>query len=259
MIGENNEPQVNFDSIQGLSESKRRVQLFLALALLLAALTLVVLRNRQFWLDALGFEEVSDQTASATISKSEERVKPAHPRKGGTKQSAPSAAEARAEVAGEPQAILLNPLQVDVTYSSGKHQTIVARNSAFHMDLPNSQQSFAVPSGAISSAVGGETGAAVAADKVRFASQTVELVGHPVKPVYPALAQRANVQGSVILQAQIGEDGNVQAVQVVSGPSILTSAALEAVKQWHFKPRLEAGKAVPTETRITVNFTISTQ
>lgn len=259
MIGENNEPQINFDSIQGLSESKRRVQLFFALALLLAALTLVVLRNRQFWLDALGFEPVSDQTASETISKSEQRAKPAHPRKAAAKPSAPSVAGAPAEETGEPQAILLNPLQVDVRYSSGKHQTIVASNSAFHMDLPNSQQSSTMPSGAISSAVGGRTDAAVAADKVRFASQTVELLGHPVEPVYPPLAQRANVQGSVILQAQIDADGNVQGVQVVSGPSILTSAALEAVKQWHFKPRFEAGKPVPTETRITVNFTISTQ
>jgi TonB family protein len=40
---------------------------------------------------------------------------------------------------------------------------------------------------------------------------------------------------------------------------MLTTAALEAVKQWHFKPQQEGGKAVPRETRITVNFAISTQ
>ena len=45
---------------------------------------------------------------------------------------------------------------------------------------------------------------------------------------------------------------------VISGPDILTTAALEAVKQWRFKPHYESGEAVPTETRITVNFTIST-
>jgi protein TonB len=62
-----------------------------------------------------------------------------------------------------------------------------------------------------------------------------------------------------VLQAQIDKDGNVQAVQVVSGPAILTSAALEAVKQWRFKPHYEGSQAAPTETRITVNFTITTQ
>jgi TonB family protein len=45
---------------------------------------------------------------------------------------------------------------------------------------------------------------------------------------------------------------------VVSGPDILANAALEAVRQWRFKPRSDAGAATPAETRITVNFTIST-
>jgi len=259
MLVEHNEPQINFDSLRVGSDSKRRFQLLFALVLLLTALVLVVLKNRQFWFDALGLEVVSDQTASDTISKSQPQVGPAHPRKAGTRQTAPSLAEPHTAASTERQEIFLNPLQVDVTYSSGQHQTIVANNSALHMDLQNSQQSFVMPLAGVSSAAGTETGVAVAPDKVRFASQNVELLGHPVEPVYPPLAQRANVQGSVVLQARIGEDGNVQSLQVISGPSILTTAALEAVKQWHFKPRLEAGKAVPTETRITVNFTISTQ
>ena len=73
------------------------------------------------------------------------------------------------------------------------------------------------------------------------------------------MAQQANVQGSVVLQARIREDGTVNSLEVISGPAMLTAAALEAVKQWHFKPHHEAGKAVPAETRITVNFSISTQ
>jgi protein TonB len=87
----------------------------------------------------------------------------------------------------------------------------------------------------------------------------VEIAGRPKEPVYPLPAQQANVQGSVVLQARISEEGNVQTLAVISGPPMLTSAALEAVKQWRFKPHYEAGKPVPTETRITVNFTISAQ
>ena len=53
MFSENNEPQINFDSIQGGPDAKRRLQLLFALALLFTTLVLVVMRNRQFWLDAL--------------------------------------------------------------------------------------------------------------------------------------------------------------------------------------------------------------
>jgi protein TonB len=66
------------------------------------------------------------------------------------------------------------------------------------------------------------------------------------------------VQGSVILQAVIGRDGQIQALQVVSGPPILAGAAREAVKQWHFKPHLLGAEPVETQAKITVNFTIST-
>jgi protein TonB len=80
-----------------------------------------------------------------------------------------------------------------------------------------------------------------------------------VDPVYPLLAQQTNLQGSVVLSARVGQDGSVQSVQVVSGPDILANAAVEAIKQWRFKPRNEAGQSIPAETqRITVNFNIST-
>ena len=68
-----------------------------------------------------------------------------------------------------------------------------------------------------------------------------------------------NVQGSVLLQVRIGTEGNIEDVQVVSGPDILSAAAVQAVKQWHFKPYLQEGRAVETEAHITVNFNISAQ
>jgi protein TonB len=86
----------------------------------------------------------------------------------------------------------------------------------------------------------------------------VEVVVDPVEPLYPPLAQQSHVQGSVVLHARVNKDGIIQALTAISGLDILTTAALEAVKQWRFKPHYESGEAVPTETRITVNFTIST-
>ena len=254
-----NEPQINFDSVQSVSPSKGRLQLLFALALLLSALVLLVLKNRQFWSDAIGFEWASDQTTYSpikTIKKGEQRLNHPLARKTGTKQGASSNSEAHSGVTAESYETVLSPLRVDVTYSSGEHQTLVASNSAIHIDTQqNSQPSPVMPAGA----TGVGTGTSGSGVRVRFSGQTVEILGRPAEPVYPLMAQQANVQGSVVLQARIREDGTVDTLEVISGPAMLTAAALEAVKQWHFKPHHEAGKAVPAETRITVNFSISTQ
>ncbi|HWJ18275.1 MAG TPA: energy transducer TonB, partial [Geobacterales bacterium] len=97
-----------------------------------------------------------------------------------------------------------------------------------------------------------------AAEHVQISSDTAEIVSRPVKPSYPLLARQMKVQGSVILQALISRNGSIQDLRVLSGPPILASAAQEAVKQWHFKPHLQGTEPVETQTRITVNFTIST-
>jgi protein TonB len=97
-----------------------------------------------------------------------------------------------------------------------------------------------------------------AAERVKISADTAQVVDRPVNPSYPMLAKQMKVQGSVVLQALIGVDGMIQDLRVLSGPSILSSAAREAVKQWHFKPYLQNGQAVETEAKITVNFTIST-
>jgi protein TonB len=73
---------------------------------------------------------------------------------------------------------------------------------------------------------------------------------------YPLLDSSMRVQGSVVLQAMISADGAIEDLHVVSGPAILGSAARQAVLQWRFKPYLENGRAVETQATITVNFTI---
>ena len=91
-----------------------------------------------------------------------------------------------------------------------------------------------------------------------MSADTAHVLERPVDPSYPMLARQMKVQGSVILQALIGTDGLIQDLHVLSGPTILSSAAQEAVKQWRFKPYLQNGQPVETEAKITVNFTIST-
>src|SRR5262249_47957745 len=97
-----------------------------------------------------------------------------------------------------------------------------------------------------------------AGERVRLSPDTAQMVERPVEPSYPVLAKQMKVQGSVVLQALIGREGLIQDLRVLSGPAILSTAAMDAVKQWHFRPYLQSGQAVETEARITVNFTIST-
>lgn len=73
-------------------------------------------------------------------------------------------------------------------------------------------------------------------------------------PVYPALAVSARVQGVVSLSVQIGPDGKVLNVQLISGHPLLVSAAVQAVETWTYKPTLLNGSPVTVITTIEVPF-----
>ena len=78
-----------------------------------------------------------------------------------------------------------------------------------------------------------------------------------VTPNYPQLANQARIQGSVVLQAEISKDGTIQNLQLISGHPMLAPAAIEAVKQWRYKPYLLNGEPVAVETQVVVNFSLS--
>jgi protein TonB len=75
-----------------------------------------------------------------------------------------------------------------------------------------------------------------------------------VQPVYPPLARSARIQGSVLLAAQISKDGNIKDLKLISGHPMLVSAAIEAVRQWRYRPYILNGEPIEVETQITVNF-----
>ena len=78
-----------------------------------------------------------------------------------------------------------------------------------------------------------------------------------VQPQYPSNAMQSRVQGQVVLQARIDKEGNVEDLTLISGDPLLAPAALEAVKQWKYKPYLLNGQPVKVETQVVVNFTLS--
>jgi periplasmic protein TonB len=78
-----------------------------------------------------------------------------------------------------------------------------------------------------------------------------------VQPAYPPLARQARIQGSVLLQAEISKDGSIENLRLISGHPMLAPAAIEAVKQWKYRPYILNGEPVEVETQVTVNFTLS--
>jgi periplasmic protein TonB len=78
-----------------------------------------------------------------------------------------------------------------------------------------------------------------------------------VQPTYPPLARQARIQGQVILQAEISKDGSIENLRLISGHPMLAPAAIDAVKQWRYKPYMLNGEPVAVETTVMVNFTLS--
>jgi periplasmic protein TonB len=122
-----------------------------------------------------------------------------------------------------------------------------------------------VPGGQMGGVIGGiisSTPVAVpkvaAPQRVRVSSGVVTgLKIRDVKPMYPPLARQARIQGTVVLQALISKTGDIENLQLISGHPMLAPAAIEAVKQWKYKPYLLNGEPVEVETQVQVNFTLS--
>jgi len=75
-------------------------------------------------------------------------------------------------------------------------------------------------------------------------------------PDYPIAAKQARVQGSVIVVAVVGADGHVKSAKAVSGPPLLLNSAVNAVKDWVYKPAKLNGAPIESETRVELNFTL---
>jgi periplasmic protein TonB len=94
--------------------------------------------------------------------------------------------------------------------------------------------------------------------RMRIASRVAEAnLIHDVAPQYPPEAGRARIEGTVVLMAAIGTDGTVKDVRIESGLPILAQAAIDAVKQWRYKPYMIDGEPIEVDSRITINFTLS--
>ncbi len=252
-------PQHGFKTTQ-----PRRLQM--ALVLLLVALATVLVKDREFWFgsneavepEVAGSENVpKSNSAAAPVKTGQAPVARAATEK---KHLAPKISSAPAVTAPAPQEAanpdspvvatkrtVLPPMDIEVV-AGDTHRTVHAGSDVSNVDISRDSNRSAVTASAGLPAN--------AAEITRLSAEGVPEVRQTIDSTLPLLGQHMSVQGSVVLQAIIGVDGNIENLRVLSGPAVLSLAAQQAVRQWHFKPYLQNGQPVETKSRITVNFSI---
>ncbi|MGB8967624.1 MAG: TonB family protein [Candidatus Sulfotelmatobacter sp.] len=136
--------------------------------------------------------------------------------------------------------------------SSAPPQAVPAGNSA---GIPSSLKSQIASSTPDASGAMPAEAAMSSIEPVNLPESTAwGLLAQPVDPVYPDAAKASGQKGSVVLQVLIGRDGAVQDAKFLQGSLVFARAAIDAVKQWRFKPYSMNGRAVSVQSVITLNF-----
>jgi TonB family protein len=96
-------------------------------------------------------------------------------------------------------------------------------------------------------------------DRVSLPAEIAQsLLVTKIVPTYPPLARETRVQGAVVLDVEISKEGTIEGLFALTGHPMLIPAAIDAVKQWRYKPYLLNGEPVPVQTKVIVNFSLST-
>jgi TonB family protein len=302
-IGQSVRTMFELSQRTGMAEQRRqkganpeRRRLLIALALLLLALGVVLVKDREFW---FGSDESMDQPTPAELENARKALS-----ESGSVTARPAVV---ADASAKPvESAAIKTPAAQTTTNKYVAPVVVKQPSAIATATPRKEVAVAKPVVAAKVASAPKQGAApakravlpplkvevVASDthhavasklaKVEApktsnsesalaglvvspatnAAEREHLAPQPVElrqtldAAYPLLGQHMSVQGSVVLQAVVGADGIIENMRVLSGPAILSVAAQQAVRQWRFKPVLRNGQAVETKATITVNFSI---
>jgi TonB family protein len=252
---------------------KQNLRLLIALSLLLVALAVVLVKDREFWFgsnQALEAEAGSVSVPKAAAAAVPAKTVAAKPVQAKTAQApvtraataklhnvaktaSPAAITTSSKDSASPASpvvatnrVVLPPLDVEVV-AGDTHRTVHPGSNATKVEIPGDSNRVTASMASLP---------ANAAERQRLSAVDAPELRQTVDTTLPLLGQHMKVQGSVVLQAVIGTDGSIENLSVLSGPAILATAAQQAVRQWRFKPYLQNGQPVETKTRITVNFSI---
>ncbi|MGH9494439.1 MAG: energy transducer TonB [Candidatus Sulfotelmatobacter sp.] len=225
------------------TQNRQPRRLMLALGILLIALVALLVKDHTFWFGSAETSIESDMQDSNGMAPTASRT----PVKSAARKAAHKAAQVEQQPADAPGLTMtrtvLPPLDVEVV-AGDKHKRVHPGTNLTHVDIPDTPSALAPATNAAEREPIQTQAAAAPAPQANQGT------------TYPLLSQHTNVQGSVVLQAIISAQGNVQDLRVLSGPAILSAAAQQAVREWRFKPVVQNGQAVETKARITVNFSI---
>jgi len=263
-LSENQAPEIKLSFADDAVLNQRR-QMLIALSLLLVALVMILIKDRDFWFPpAPAFQSTSEpmeETSSEPQAQSVAVIslkQTADTKTLKTKQRKPVTSAGSAQASAAPVVVsraVLPPLEVEVV-AGDQHRIVQAGSNSVQLDTRQPSTS----SPALPAPPASDAGAVIAATtRVHLSPSATQTLSRPVEPNYPLLAREMKIQGAVVLDVLIGREGIIQHLRVLSGPAILSAAAQEAVKQWRFRPYLQSGQPVETEARVTVNFTIFTQ
>ena len=265
-----NQMEVATTDLDIVQVRRQRRQMLVALGILVVAIVLLVIKDWQvvqswFFSPASPSQSEPLEHSVAAVTNSVAQPSPATAKsqetakhKNAATKSAETAEQTPAPVVTSDRAAL-PPLEVEVV-AGGRRSTVQPASNSVKVDLQSENPPAPAEAGTVKQSPAPGAGGEVvnATESVHLSQDTLQVVSRPVQPNYPLLAKQMKVQGSVVLQALIGKSGSIEDLRVLSGPAILSSAAMEAVKQWRFRPYYVSGAMVETQARITVNFTIST-
>jgi protein TonB len=247
-------PEINYAAL--VSDKKRGgIGAFILVVLVVLFLggALFLFRHRLSWVAHVFTSE------PATVTQNAPEVE--NPRPSGPQPRLKPKRLAEAELpspvnSGTNEPVPLPVISVEVISPGGQRQTIhPSHNATINLDLGSPAASTSTQTQPATAAAD----AGNAAEHQQALAGSPDVVSRPSEPVYPPLAEKMKLEGSVTLQVKIDKNGNVVDTQVLSGPEILATAAREAVRHWRFRPHYKNGAPMEAEALVVVNFTISTR
>ncbi len=159
-------------------------------------------------------------------------------------------------VANRPSRTSSTPASSQASSADRENLPVAASSTSPVVEEPRVEAPKAVAPSADSASLGSLVAPPASLPKLAQVSQGVTqgVVEHKVNPTYPSQALAMGIAGSVILDATIGEDGKVRELKVLDGHPVLARAAVDAVRQWRYRPYMLNGKPITMQEQITVSF-----
>lgn len=250
------QPQVNLTAYETAAKQKRVIRGLVTLAVL-AGLVLLGLKYHDSLLSIVPGASNKAQVSTADASVEQlthvspvarsKRITSAH-------HANTVGSSSESEEAGFAESASRPPLLVEVIYGTGQRQIIRTRDDSIYLDLRDKTMS-GFQSADVNTGYG--SGVVNASAQSPLTSTTLEPASVGPASATSQVAKQQTIEGAVVFLARIDKDGDIDNLQVLSGPESLYGAAREAVKHWHFKPYYKSGQAVPTDAQITVKFAIA--